>query len=445
MYVLIQPVGRKEFEERTFPHEFSYIVYQKDGQYYAKNGLTGVIEYIDSDASNVINYAIGNLQNGGIVLIREGTYIITRPIDLSLKKNVTLMGISEQYGHVPSFSGTVLKLGASIDSMIKIDNSSWGTDQGGAQNNPANVVIKNLLLYGNREANYTAHGIFMNIAGGVVIDGVGIFNFAGAGIYATKSKVDLIKNCSIGGAKTSTSHNTSEIGSVWFPNDYGIYLDGVGAHFIIDKCVIAHNINDGIYITNKSSHVEDVWIHETGIYWNDGSGINIDRQTTNTLWLIHVLDNIIDENINHGIIISNNHNSNWGLGLYVNNTQIVGNGRGLDKYGIYFTSLYNYIIAGVYLVNLNIFDTLYNKQRSIKIDHVDGIHIVGGGYSPMPEIINSVNVNIGNIGIPNPIGGLPVYESLPATSLKGATVIYYDGTNYKICSYLDGWKCAVLS
>jgi len=76
VYVLIQTVGRKEFEKRTFPYTYSYMVYQKDNTYYAKNGDTGDVEYSDTDAAKVIQYAADKVIGigGGRILIRRGVY-----------------------------------------------------------------------------------------------------------------------------------------------------------------------------------------------------------------------------------------------------------------------------------------------------------------------------------------------------------------------------------
>ena len=393
-----------------------------------------------------INYVAA--MGGGIVQLEAGIYTITAPIDLSLKKNITLMGVSKQYGIVPSFDGTILKLGASMNAMININNSAWGTGTATAQNNPSNIVIKNLLLYGNRESGYTAHGIYMNVVGGAIIDGVGIFNFAGAGIYATQSKQDAIINSSIGGAVAGAAHSTSNIGSTWFPNNYGLYLDGVGAHFIIDKCSISHNMDDGIYITNASYTTEDVWITNTGIYWNDGAGININRQSSNNIWFIHVNDSIVDENLNHGILVQNNYGSTWPFSLFIGNVQTVGNGRGNSSiYGVYITSSTGYQIEGIFITNLASSDPVYNAQQSIYINYVNGISVVGGSLGTSPVVTsNSVYVNIGNIGTPYQSGGLPFYTSLPTGAFTGETVLYYNGTNYEICAYVGGgWKCATIS
>jgi hypothetical protein len=68
------------------PHpveEASYIVYRDGAKYYAKSGSTGMIEYSDTDASNVVQHAVDKLKDvGGVVLIRSGTYAFSKSVRL---------------------------------------------------------------------------------------------------------------------------------------------------------------------------------------------------------------------------------------------------------------------------------------------------------------------------------------------------------------------------
>ena len=71
--------------------EASYIVFTDGSKYYAKNGLTGLIEYSDTDASNVIQYAIDKLRGvGGVVMLKKGLYTVYKAI--RLYSNITLAG-----------------------------------------------------------------------------------------------------------------------------------------------------------------------------------------------------------------------------------------------------------------------------------------------------------------------------------------------------------------
>jgi hypothetical protein len=62
------------------PSAASYIVFQKGGQCYAKNGTTGHIEFGPGDAASVIQSAINALASGGKIFIKSGIYSITNAI-----------------------------------------------------------------------------------------------------------------------------------------------------------------------------------------------------------------------------------------------------------------------------------------------------------------------------------------------------------------------------
>ncbi|MEM1928977.1 MAG: hypothetical protein QXH81_03320 [Thermofilaceae archaeon] len=71
--------------------EPGYIVYQRGGVVYAKNGLTGEIEFSGADASQVIQKAIDALgEDGGRVHIKAGTYNLASAI--TVKPGVWLTG-----------------------------------------------------------------------------------------------------------------------------------------------------------------------------------------------------------------------------------------------------------------------------------------------------------------------------------------------------------------
>ena len=80
--MLIQPVDRKEFVERTFPHAYNVLVYQEGGHVYAKDRNGNVI-CVDSPTACLqesINYVV-NL-GGGKVFVKNGTYNINSSINM---------------------------------------------------------------------------------------------------------------------------------------------------------------------------------------------------------------------------------------------------------------------------------------------------------------------------------------------------------------------------
>ncbi len=58
-------------------NECSYLIYKSESLYYAKNGTTGIVDYVSRDAATVIQNAINSLNpTGGRIYLKAGTYNI---------------------------------------------------------------------------------------------------------------------------------------------------------------------------------------------------------------------------------------------------------------------------------------------------------------------------------------------------------------------------------
>ena len=85
--MLIQPVNRKEFVERTFPHVYDVLVYQEGGHYYAKDSRGNVI--CADSPSACIQESVNYIQNGGKIFIKNGTYYINSTINIGSKDKMS--------------------------------------------------------------------------------------------------------------------------------------------------------------------------------------------------------------------------------------------------------------------------------------------------------------------------------------------------------------------
>jgi hypothetical protein len=239
--VLIQPVSRKEFDERTFPHEFSYIVYKKDGKYYAKNGSTGNVEIVDVDASRVIQYAIDMSKNGGVVVLKPGTYYINPQFTYHLYGNPWAVGLSTDGADnlIIDGNGARLVANSGTEIILYVLNTS-------------NSVIRNLILDGNKNNqtwNYT-DGKALLLTGGVrsnnVYENITVMNARGDGIYIGNHKPDeygdgdqpeynaIIRNI--------RSQNNADVGQA------GVVLDG--CINCIAENIISYNDRVGLHISS---------------------------------------------------------------------------------------------------------------------------------------------------------------------------------------------------
>ena len=111
----------------------SYIVFTDGSRYYVKSGSTGMIEYSDTDASKVIQYAINraNALGGGIVHLRAGRYRLSSSI--AMKAGVILQGEGwNRQSREPkppetgdTIGGTILDAG-NIDAIVGTNIDAGG-------------------------------------------------------------------------------------------------------------------------------------------------------------------------------------------------------------------------------------------------------------------------------------------------------------------------------
>jgi len=87
--VLIQPVGRKEFEQRTFPREYSVIIYWENNHYYAKDRKGNLI-CVDSPTA-CLQEAVDYVNNEKLGWIdNEGVGLIGVLTDIAISKQVVI-------------------------------------------------------------------------------------------------------------------------------------------------------------------------------------------------------------------------------------------------------------------------------------------------------------------------------------------------------------------
>ena len=70
---------------------YNYIVYTDGTYYYAKNGSTGKIDYVDTDAATVLNAVIQQAKPGDYIFVRD-SLVLNSPIIIPNGHNVKLIG-----------------------------------------------------------------------------------------------------------------------------------------------------------------------------------------------------------------------------------------------------------------------------------------------------------------------------------------------------------------
>jgi len=265
----------------------SYIIYIDGSTIKAQNGLTGQIDYSNTDAATVIQNAINALPStGGQIILREGQFTINSTI--VLKPQIYLVG--------QGYSATRLRLGNN-KNMDLISGSTTPTVQ-----NRLGVSIANLAIDGNKASQtLTCHGIHFNGYKNCRFTFIRIDNCNGDGFYQEGGSdtfqfvLDQVMSYgnALNGFHMTGSNNLME----WcFGNTntaVGIRLEGDYQSCLV-KCEGESNGSHGFYILT-SHHIT---LLDCDASSNTGDGVRIDTSYATTL-----LACLFSENTGSGITV----------------------------------------------------------------------------------------------------------------------------------------------
>lgn len=176
------------FYQAAAPNEdvsgYSYMVYTDGSSYFMRNGSTGRIDFSSTNASAVINNAIGNMTYGGTVFVKAGNYSIIAPIILygtGASVGITIRGEGGAFASTTGYiQNTVFRLADSTNVDIFKSHANVDT----ATNAKWGVKLENFAIDGNTAANSAGngiHGVFARLE----VHDVSIYNFAEDGVNLT--------------------------------------------------------------------------------------------------------------------------------------------------------------------------------------------------------------------------------------------------------------------
>jgi len=333
----------------VIPHIYSYMIYSDGSGYYARNGLTGSVEYFDVNATNVIQHAINRVcGGGGRVFIRSGTYPVSG-IVIQGCNDVEVVGegwSTKLIANGPDV--VVIKIGDRTDATkaskrirvadLYIDGSAQQTETSEpefvdrrfgievAGSDTREVVIENCYIYNTGSDSiygyFPGHTIVRN---NVVIDTRGYW--AAIHVHAGDHRFYVLGNMVIGSAVGGIRHGRiiaynylDYCGNVGKPViDGGDWTAAIVGNYIINarwkgittitfgqfRNVVANNViylgqSDGIHIYTNESKIQGIETLITGneIIDVNGSGIVVDANH------VIVKGNVISFPRQHGIVLN---------------------------------------------------------------------------------------------------------------------------------------------
>ena len=232
----------------------SYIIFGEDTDndgvldiIYAKNCTTGQIEYSGDNASYIIQTCINQLTNGGEIIVRAGTYIITNTI-LIQKSNVYL--IAE--------CGAKLVRSSQSSDVIKINNYAGDYDL-------HNIIIRGFEIDGNRSTVENIKGIYVsgyeaNISKthDIIIENNKVYNCPAECISVDRSTRVTVRNNILydGGWQPLAIFKSDQC---FIENNWIVGTDGYGA-------INANGARNSVFIGNIIQNVSDTkGLHMDGL------------------------------------------------------------------------------------------------------------------------------------------------------------------------------------
>jgi hypothetical protein len=307
------------------------MVYTDGSNYYAKNGITGSVEFSSNDATSVIQYAIDrtNALGGGKVLLMKGIYIIRSTI--SVKSNVVIEGENSDV--------TVLSaLSPNFGTVIDVDSQS-------------NVAVRRLTIDKGGTSMNADRWIYMGLScensNSVLIEDVVVKNTPNyAMVFGGRKDANIFdtpyapcNNVVVRGCKIINSYKDG----IHFFGGSDIVIEGNYFDTLVDDAIalgadVNYPVRNVIIRNNVVKNSTFRWTNGVKLQsgWN-----NTSTPGSNILSNIIVVDNIFVEVAQQGFTISHE-NSNYPVPDMAQNIIVENN---ILK-GIYINSAKNLVLRG---------------------------------------------------------------------------------------------------
>jgi hypothetical protein len=261
-------------ENGAMVQSYSYIIFQDGSNIFAKNGITGAVDYSSTNASYVFNTVIQSLEdNGGSILLKSGKYYLPKSIYLLARDSPTpklaCSGITisgESNGETSYVDATTLIADTGLTgSVIQINPTILGGQYG--------ITICNLIIDGNNKgvngisSNYVAELDIHNVRIKNCVNGLNLLGVQKSHIYDVRLEANSI-DCYLGNDASSNNPNIILFERCDFINsvNYGIYAvqpTPLAVQYTFLRCTIETNNKTGALFTNTefisfySSHFEE--------------------------------------------------------------------------------------------------------------------------------------------------------------------------------------------
>lgn len=278
---------------------YNYLIYSDGtGNYYAKNGATGIIDFSGTSGTQVGQNSINALSTDGGKIIFVGTIILEGPLLIH----------NETYGRL-EISGfgasTQLVASQNSDGIHIIGTQPFG--YGG----PYHVSIRDLVITSTltRTGRFVKNGIYIKNWFGVDIQNVMIFYANNSGILIEESANVQLDNVYVEGCSGTEYGGTQPLAGsgIWLSGSKDCYLRNCYSDTNYDGFRITANSATGsmprsIFLTQSEATLNQ----RLGIYLSEADGIVL-------------TESLIEGSNSDGILIADSYR------ISINNALVIGN------------------------------------------------------------------------------------------------------------------------
>jgi parallel beta-helix repeat protein len=287
----VAQTGTITIEPNSFQTEASYVIFTDGTTVYAKNGTTGQIDFSGADASQIINWAFGNLTSGRTwkeKVIVKGNITITSKILLPsysiLEIQGTIVngiGVSDMITNIDTTKGNV--------QIEIIGGEINGNAASGVQTyhpieftNVKDTIIRGVTIHDSYCCSIAIQG---NSTGVKILNcnltrwnydcGIAIYGFSNGNVTDT-----VIDGNTILGTNSSSSTSKSGIdvsyaygititnNEVSYCNQTGIALESTAFSCVVSNNYVHHNQRYGIYVSGQHHTVMGNIVKYNGVGGN---------------------------------------------------------------------------------------------------------------------------------------------------------------------------------
>lgn len=165
----------------SFELSASYVVYRRGNLTVVQNCTSGGAEHSSEDSAAAIQWAIDQSRHGGVIVIREGSYLLNR--SLVVHEPVTIAGSGTGHYNGSVSYGTVLEFEQLQDGVVI--SSENGSYTGG-------LVIRDLTLDGGQRCMI---GLNLVKAAKCSFDNLLVVGFTHYGTWLQEAHMNNFENC----------------------------------------------------------------------------------------------------------------------------------------------------------------------------------------------------------------------------------------------------------